>query len=80
VLKWPAWALTPASAALCACCCHLQQVTLSAGAGGEQRGIYLREPHESQGPASFTANIRPLLHEVRPCLQSLRQAAQLSLL
>lgn len=32
-------------------------------AKGKQRGIYLREPHESGQPAVFTATVDPLVHE-----------------
>lgn len=37
-----------------------------AGLGVPRRGVYMRQPHEAAAPASYTVNVAPTLHEVRP--------------
>lgn len=36
----------------------------SSAGGGEVRGIYLREPHESAAARSYSCTVKPTLHEV----------------
>lgn len=36
----------------------------SAGLGVTRRGVYMRQPHEAAGPASYTVTVTPTLHEV----------------
>lgn len=36
----------------------------SAGLGAPRRGVYMRQPHEAAGPASYTVSVTPALHEV----------------
>ncbi|WIA14765.1 hypothetical protein OEZ85_003250 [Tetradesmus obliquus] len=35
----------------------------SAGLGAPRRGVYMRQPHEAAGPASYTVSVTPALHE-----------------